>query len=217
MASDLGFLGATGVVGGNIPLALGSALACRERGIGQVTAVFFGDGAANVGAFHESLNIASLWRLPVLFVCENNGWAEFTPLSAHTLVERLANHAQLYRIPSITVDGNDLLAVREVALGAVGRVRAGEGPAFLECLTYRLRGHYVGDPAKYRELSELAEWKAKDPIVRFKNYLREKEQVAEEELASLERRAEERVSQAVKFALESPYPDPEEVASQVFA
>jgi pyruvate dehydrogenase E1 component alpha subunit len=124
VALEKGLLGATGIVGGSLPLALGAALAVRERGKGQVVAVFFGDGAANVGAFHESLNLASLWRLPVIFVCENNGYAEFTPTSAHTLVERLTDHASLYRIPSLTVDGNELLEVRTAAVSAVERARA---------------------------------------------------------------------------------------------
>ncbi len=157
VAMDVGFVTATGVVGGNIPLALGAALACRERRRGQVAAAFFRDGAGQTGAFHESLNIGSLWKLPVIFVCENNGYAEFTPLSAHTLVARLADHARTYAMPHVTVDGNDVLAVREAVGEAPARARAGEGPTFVECLTYRLRGHYEGDPAKYRELSELKE------------------------------------------------------------
>src|ERR687887_871239 len=134
VAMDAGFVTATGVVGGTIPLALGAAFAARERSKGQVAVVFFGDGAGQVGPFHESLNIASLWRLPVIFVCENNGYAEFTPLSAHTLVERLADHAKTYRIPSSTVDGNDLVEVRMAVTKAVKRARSGKGPSFVECL-----------------------------------------------------------------------------------
>src|SRR5215471_5084231 len=155
VAMDAGFVTATGVVGGTIPLALGAAFAAKERKQGQIAMVFFGDGAGQVGQFHESLNIASLWKLPVIFVCENNGYAEFTPLSAHTLVSHLADHARTYAIPRSTVDGNDILAVNKAVGAAVARARAGKGPAFVECLTYRLRGHYEGDPAKYRELSEV--------------------------------------------------------------
>ena len=151
---------ATGVVAGNIPLALGAAFA----------ATVTGDGVGRCGrrsgtardrpaSFHESLNLASLWGLPMLFVCENNGYAEFSPLSAHTKVERLARHAETYGIPAVTVDGNDASAVREAARDGVARARAGGGPTFVEGLTYRLRGHYEGDPGKYRELSELADWK----------------------------------------------------------
>jgi TPP-dependent pyruvate/acetoin dehydrogenase alpha subunit len=213
VALDAGFMTATGVVGGTIPLALGAAFAAKERGRGQVAVVFFGDGAGQTGAFHESLNIASLWRLPVVFVCENNGYAEFTPLSAHTPVERLANHAKTYGIPCATLDGNDLIAVRKAAARAVARARGGKGPSFVECLTYRLRGHYEGDPAKYRELSQLGAWKKKDPIARFARALKRKSA----ELDAIEREARERVEEAVRFALASPWPEPEEVAGQVTA
>jgi TPP-dependent pyruvate/acetoin dehydrogenase alpha subunit len=217
VAAERGLLGATGIVGGNIPLALGTALACQERGAGQVVVVFFGDGAANAGYFHESLNLASLWRLPVVLVCENNGYAEFTPLSAHTLVERLATHAERFCIPTATIDGNDVLAVRDAAAEAVARARAGGGPTFLECLTYRLSGHYVGDPQRYRQAAELAEWRARDPIARFQRYLETTGLAASVDAAALEQAARARVEAAVRFALESPWPAPEEVATQVWA
>jgi pyruvate dehydrogenase E1 component alpha subunit len=172
-APEVGFVTATGVVAGNIPLALGAAFASVVRDEGRLGVAFFGDGAGQTGGFHESLNIASLWKLPVLFVCENNGYAEFSPLSAHTNVERLARHAGTYEIPATTVDGNDLIAIREAVRSATAHARSGKGPAFVEALTYRMRGHYEGDPAKYRELSELDEWKAKDPIRRFASYLQD--------------------------------------------
>lgn len=217
VAMEVGFVTATGVVGGSIPLALGAALVCKERGKGQVAAVFFGDGAGQVGPFHESLNIASLWKLPVIFVCENNGYAEFTPLSAHTLVSRLADHARTYGMPNVTVDGNDVLAVREAMRDAVGRARSGGGPTFIECLTYRLRGHYEGDPTKYRELAEVAEWKAKDPIARFTAVLREREIGSDPEISAAETQARELVEQAAHFALSAPWPESGELQAQVFA
>jgi pyruvate dehydrogenase E1 component alpha subunit len=217
VALDAGFVTATGVVGGTIPLALGAAFAAKEKGKGQVAVVFFGDGAGQAGAFHESLNIASLWRLPVIFVCENNGYAEFTPLSSHTLVERLARHAETYKIPSITVDGNDLLEVREAMAKAVQQARTGKGPAFVECLTHRLRGHYEGDPAKYRELSALTEWKQKDPIVRFTRELKRRKAISDKERAVIESVARDLVERAAEFALASPWPAPEEADSQVTA
>jgi acetoin:2,6-dichlorophenolindophenol oxidoreductase subunit alpha len=217
VAMDAGFVTATGVVGGTIPLALGAAFAAKETDKEQVAVVFFGDGAGQAGAFHESLNIASLWRLPVIFVCENNGYAEFTPLSSHTLVERLARHAQTYKIPSSTVDGNDLLQVREAMIKAVQHARSGKGPAFVECLTHRLRGHYEGDPAKYRELSQLAEWKEKDPIARFTRALKRKRALSDQEIEAIEHEVRDLVEQAARFALASPWPEPEEVASQVTA
>jgi acetoin:2,6-dichlorophenolindophenol oxidoreductase subunit alpha len=217
VALDAGFVTATGVVGGTLPLALGAAFVAKENNQGQVAVVFFGDGAGQAGAFHESLNIASLWRLPVIFVCENNGYAEFTPLSSHTLVERLARHAQTYKIPSTTADGNDLLEVRGAMAKAVQHARTGKGPAFVECLTHRLRGHYEGDPAKYRELSELAEWKEKDPIARFTRELKRKRVVTGKEIEAIKREARNLIEQAAQFALASPWPAPEEVASQVTA
>ena len=215
VALDAGFVTATGVVGGTLPLALGAAFAAKEKKRGQLAVVFFGDGAGQAGAFHESLNIASLWKLPVIFVCENNGYAEFTPLSAHTKVERLAQHAKTYAIPSRTVDGNDLLAVRAAMKTAVAQARAGKGPAFVECLTHRMRGHYEGDPAKYRELSQLAEWKKKDPIARFSRMLKTKKVLSDEENAAVEREARTLVEKAAEFALSSPWPPPEDVDSQV--
>jgi TPP-dependent pyruvate/acetoin dehydrogenase alpha subunit len=217
VAMDAGFVTATGVVGGTIPLALGAAFAAKESGKRQVAVVFFGDGAGQAGAFHESLNIASLWQLPVIFVCENNGYAEFTPLSSHTLVERLARHAQTYRIPRSTVDGNDLLEVRAAMAKAVQHGRAAKGPSFVECLTHRLRGHYEGDPAKYRELAQLAEWKKKDPIARFTGELKRKKVVSGGQIEAIERAARDLVEKAAEFALASPWPDPEEVATQVTA
>ncbi len=217
VAMDAGFVTATGVVGGTIPLALGAAFAAKERSKGQVAVVFFGDGAGQAGAFHESLNIASLWRLPVIFVCENNGYAEFTPLSAHTKVERLAEHAKTYGIPSRTVDGNDLLAVHDAIGKALKQARAGKGPTFVECLTHRLRGHYEGDPAKYRELSELAEWKKKDPVARFTHELKRRKKISDKEIEAIEAEARDRIQKAGEFALSSPWPAPEEVDSQVTA
>lgn len=202
-APEVGFVTATGVVAGNIALALGAALAAVDTESDSVAVCVFGDGAGQTGAFHESLNLASLWRLPVLFVCENNGYAEFSPLSAHTKVERLARHAETYGIEAETVDGNDLEAVRGAAESAVQRLREGDGPAFLECLTYRLRGHYEGDPGKYRESDELSEWRDKDPIGRY---------VASAGLADENDAAEERarrvIDDAAEAALAAPMPDP---------
>jgi acetoin:2,6-dichlorophenolindophenol oxidoreductase subunit alpha len=217
VARECGFITATGVVGGTIPLALGAAFAAKEKNQGQVAVVFFGDGAGQAGPFHESLNIASLWQLPVIFVCENNGYAEFTPLSAHTKVERLAEHAKTYGIPASTVDGNDLFAVREAMQSAVEKCRAGKGPVFIECLTQRMRGHYEGDPGKYRELSQLAEWKKKDPIARAARSLKFKKAVTDKQLAAIESEARALVEKAAEFALSSPWPEASAVDTQVTA
>jgi TPP-dependent pyruvate/acetoin dehydrogenase alpha subunit len=217
VAKETGFITATGVVGGTIPLALGAAFAAKEKKQGQVAMVFFGHGAGQAGPFHESLNIASLWRLPVIFVCENNGYAEFTPLSAHTKIERLAQHAKTYGISASTVDGNDLFAVRDAMQKAVQKCRSGKGPVFVECLTHRMRGHYEGDPGKYRELSQLAEWKKKDPISRAARALKSKKAVTDKELEAIEREARDLVEKAAEFALSSPWPNASEVDNQVTA
>jgi acetoin:2,6-dichlorophenolindophenol oxidoreductase subunit alpha len=207
VAKETGFITASGIVGGTIPLALGAAFAAKERKKAQLAVVFFGDGAGQAGAFHEALNIASLWQLPVIFVCENNGYAEFTPLSAHTKIERLARHAETYAIVASTVDGNDLFAVREAMARAIKNCRNNKGPVFVECLTHRMRGHYEGDPAKYRELSELAVWKKHDPIARVGRRLRKKKMATSEKLDVIEAEARALVEKAADFALSSPWPE----------
>ena len=217
VAKECGFITATGVVGGTIPLALGAAFAAKERKKGQLAVVFFGDGAGQAGPFHESLNIASLWRLPVVFICENNGYAEFTPLSAHTKIERLAQHAKTYAIPASSIDGNDLFAVRDAVTKAVEKCRAGKGPVFVECLTHRMRGHYEGDPAKYRELSQLAEWKKKDPIARVARALKSQKAITDAQLEAIESEARARADKAAEFSLASPWPADTAVADQVYA
>ena len=217
VAKECGFITATGVVGGTIPLALGAAFAAKEKKHGQLAVVFFGDGAGQVGPFHESLNIASLWRLPVIFICENNGYAEFTPLSAHTKIERLALHAKTYGIPASTIDGNDLFAVRNAMTKAVKSCRAGKGPVFVECLTHRLRGHYEGDPAKYRELSQLAEWKKKDPIARVACALKSQKAITDAQLEAIESEARLLADKAAEFSLSSPWPTEKDVDDQVYA
>lgn len=216
-ARDVGFATATGIVAGNLPLALGDAWAATLEGTDRVAVVFHGDGAGQAGSFHESLNIASLWRLPIVFVCENNGYAEFTPLSAHTKVERLAEYAGVYGIPASTVDGNDVFAVHAAMGDAVARARRGEGPTFVEALTYRLRGHYEGDPAKYRELSELADWKQKDPIARFETGLAERGLIDEAGAAEIATAARSRIEAAAEAALASPVPGPDDLIRDVTA
>jgi pyruvate dehydrogenase E1 component alpha subunit len=207
---------ATGVVGGNIPLALGAAYARRLAGSDAVALAFFGDGAGQTGSFHESLNIASLWGLPLVLVCENNGYAEFTPLSAHTRIERLSTHADTYGIPTETVDGNDVFAVRDAVRTAVAGARSGS-PRFVEALTYRLRGHYEGDPAKYRELSELSDWRAKDPIAIAQARLQAEGVVDGDTVDRLEREARTRVEAAAATALAAPLPGTDDVISDVYA
>lgn len=206
-----GFLTATGVVGGNIPLGVGAALGCRMAGRGQVAVVFFGDGASQTGAFHESLNLVSLWGLPLVMICENNGYAEFSALEDQTKVTRVATHAETYGMLSEHLDGNDVAAVREAVGRAVARAREDAGPTFLECMTYRLRGHYEGDPGKYRELSEREEWKAKDPLARLAG------QLGEEASAAAEQAARAAAEEAAQFALDASWPSVDELLTNVVA
>jgi len=205
-----GLLGATGVVGGNVPLALGSALARRLLGGDQVAVVFFGDGAVQSGIFVESVNLATLWRLPVILVCENNGFAEFTPRSAHTVVERVGDVVAPYGLERETVDGNDIVAVRLAFGRFLEAARGGEGPFLLECLTHRLRGHYEGDPERYRQALAAEEWQELDPILRLQRLLGA-------DGAELEREAREEVERAVARARESPFPSPELTTKLVYA
>lgn len=205
-----GFLGATGVVGGNVPLALGSALALRLQGGDQVAVVFFGDGAVQSGIFVESVNLATLWKLPVILVCENNGFAEFTPRSAHTNVERVSDVVSPYGLERETVDGNDVVAVRTTFERFLAKARSGGGPFLLECLTHRLRGHYEGDPQHYRQALAAEEWQQLDPILRLQRRLG----IEGEELEA-EARAE--VEAAERAARESPFPPPSLTAELVYA
>jgi TPP-dependent pyruvate/acetoin dehydrogenase alpha subunit len=201
-----GLLGATGVVGGNVPLALGSALARRLLGGDQVTVVFFGDGAVQGGIFIESVNLATLWRLPVILVCENNGFAEFTPRSAHTNVKRVSDVVAPYGVERETVDGNDVVAVRTVFARFLAEARRGDGPMLLECLTHRVRGHYEGDPERYREALAAEEWQELDPILRLQRRGTAEGWLDHDTASRLEQEAREQVEEAVRFARESPYP-----------
>jgi len=201
-----GFMGATGVVGGNVPMALGSALAARMGGGDQVAVVFFGDGAVQAGYLNESVNLAALWELPVILVCENNGFAEFTPRSAHTNVERVSDVVAPYGLERDTVDGNDVHAVWERFAAFLAEARAGRGPLLLECLTHRLRGHYEGDPAHYREALEAEDWKQKDPILRLQRRGVEEGWLTEDDASAIEREAGEAVEAAVERARASEPP-----------
>jgi TPP-dependent pyruvate/acetoin dehydrogenase alpha subunit len=215
--TEHGLMGATGVVGGNIPIALGSALAVHLDGGDQATVVFFGDGAVQAGHFNETINLATLWGLPLILVCENNGFAEFTPRSAHTNVERVSDVVAPYELTRETVDGNDLAAVRDAFAGFLATARKGEGPMLLECLTHRLRGHYEGDPAQYREALADEEWQEKDPILRFQRSGVEAGWLDEEAAAAIEIEAREEVETAVEFGRASSFPDPELAAELVYA
>ncbi|HVA30224.1 MAG TPA: thiamine pyrophosphate-dependent dehydrogenase E1 component subunit alpha [Gaiellaceae bacterium] len=212
-----GFMGATGVVGGNIPIALGSALAARLRGGDSVAAVFFGDGAVQAGHFNETVNLATLWGLPLILVCENNGFAEFTPRSAHTNVERVSDVVAPYEMERETVDGNDVFAVWDTFGRYLAAARAGGGPFLLECLTHRLRGHYEGDPGRYREALAAADWQEKDPILRLQRTGVAQGWFTEDALPAVEAEAAAAVEQATRFARESPFPATGLIEQMVYA
>jgi pyruvate dehydrogenase E1 component alpha subunit len=212
-----GLLGATGVVGGNIPIALGSALAAHLDSGDQATVVFFGDGAVQAGHFNETVNLATLWRLPLIMVCENNGFAEFTPRSAHTNVERVSDVVAPYELTRKTVDGNDVGAVWDAFGEFLAAARKGEGPLLLECLTHRLSGHYVGDPAQYREALADDEWQEKDPIMRLQRAGGESGWFSDEDAAAAEADAREEVEAAIEFGRASAFPSPEVAAENVYA
>jgi TPP-dependent pyruvate/acetoin dehydrogenase alpha subunit len=181
-----GILGATAIVGGSFGMALGAALSAQVLGTAGVAVAFFGEGAAAEGLLHEALNVAALWRLPLLFCCENNQYAELTHVSLH-LNGSIHGYAQAHGMPASVIDGNDVLAVRAAADVAVARARAGEGPSLLECETYRHSGHYVGDPERYRSREELARWQARDPIVRLRERLAHESPGSTESLDAVER------------------------------
>lgn len=213
---ELGVLGANGIVGGGVPIAVGAAYACRVRESGQVVAGFYGDGAANEGSCHEAMNIAALWSLPVLFVCEHNAYAEMTPQRVHAPVADLAVRAQAYGMPGVTVDGNDVLAVLSAAETAIARARRGDGPTLLECKTYRVRGHFEGDPQRYKPSDELGRWKDRDPIKLFRAHLASAG-VDAPTLAAIDAGVERAVQEAAAFGEAAPLPDPGEVTTHVYA
>lgn len=215
---SLGILGANGVVAGGFPIAVGAGLSIKLRRTDQVCACFFGDGAANRGPFHEALNMAAIWRLPILFVCENNRYASTTRASYACSVTDIASRAGGYNVPGTVVDGNDVLAVREVAAWAVERARRGEGPTLLENKTYRRRGHFEGDPQRYRDPSEVKEWEEKnDPLTRYATILRAEEALTAELQGEIEAQIQAQLREAVRFAEESDYPAPEEALEDLFA
>ena len=212
-----GFMGATGVVGGNLPLALGTALAARTRRSDDVTVVFFGDGAVQAGHFNESVNLAALWRLPLVFVCENNGFAEFTPRSAHTVVERVSDVVAPYGFDCATVEGGDAAAVWDAFGAFLARARAGEGPFLLECLTHRRRGHYEGDAEAYRDALGDEEWRRRDPIAQFEPRAVEQGWLDASAVDAIRDEAAAAVEAAVRYARASPWPSPGLAAELVYA
>jgi TPP-dependent pyruvate/acetoin dehydrogenase alpha subunit len=213
---EAGALGSFAIIGAHLPIACGAALAARYRGSDRVSLCFFGDGTVNIGAFHEALNLASIWKLPAIFVCENNLYGEYSPLASTTPIGELADRADSYAMEKLRLDGNDVDVVYEGVQDAVTRARRGDGPTFIEALTYRYRGHSRSDPGKYRPEGELESWLERDPIPRCEAQLREAG-VDDAHLSRLREGAQQRVREALERALSWPDPEPSELSEHVWA
>jgi pyruvate dehydrogenase E1 component alpha subunit len=215
--ASVGVLGANGVVAGGLTIAAGVGLSIKQRRTGQVCLCFFGDGAANRGPFHEALNLAVIWKLPVIFLCENNGWASSTPHWYACAVPDIAQRAAAYGMQGRIVDGMDVLEVHEAVREAVGRARASGGPALIEAKVVRWQGHYEGDPQGYRDRTEIADGKVRDPIERLRSKLISEGSLKSEQFAEMQRAAQAEMDRAVAFAESSPLPAPEEALDDLFA
>lgn len=216
---EIGVMGSSGIVGAGIPIAAGLGLAIELKQTDQVAICFFGDGASNTGTFHEGINLAAVWKLPVIFVCENNLYAISVPIHRSTSVKNVADRAVAYGIPGVAVDGMNVTAVYKAVQEAVSRAREGKGPTLIECKTYRFRGHYEGDPKKggtYRNEAEMLKWEKKCPISNFKAKLIEKGVLTEKEAEEIEQKCIKEIEEAVEFAKKSPYPLPDEALENVF-
>jgi pyruvate dehydrogenase E1 component alpha subunit len=212
-----GILGANGIVGAGIPIATGSGYSAKVRGTDQVTVAFFGDAASNQGTFHESINMAAAWKLPVVYVCENNLYGISVDIRKVTNTKDIATRAKAYNIPGIVVDGNDVLEVYRVTKEAVERARKGEGPSLIECKTYRFKGHHVGDPGRvYRLEKERNEWMVRCPIKTYKERLLTENVATDKELVIIEEDVKQMIEEAVDFAIKSPYPKEKEAFEDLF-
>jgi pyruvate dehydrogenase E1 component alpha subunit len=216
---DLGILGSNGIAGGGIPIAVGAALSSKMRGTDQVTVCFFGDGSSNNGTFHEGLNFASVHRLPVVFICENNLYGISVSQKQHQAIKDISIRSVAYKMPGITIDGNDVLAVYLASGEAIQRARAGEGPTLVECKTYRWRGHYEGDPnqgRRYRTVEEIQAWMKKCPIKRFEEKLIKEKVLTKTKMRRIREEIEKKIVEAVVFANQSPFPDPDDIFEDVY-
>jgi pyruvate dehydrogenase E1 component alpha subunit len=215
--ASVGAMPSNAIVGANIPIAVGAAIGFRLRGLDRIAVSFFGDGASNIGTFHEGINLAAVRRAPVVFVCENNLYAASTHMAMTTAITDIADRAQGYGIPGRVVDGMDVVAVLDSATEAIARARSGEGPTLLEYKTYRYPGHSRGDPGNYRAKQELEDWRRRDPLDRCRALLAEKFGVRAEALDEIARQCQATVEAAVRFAIESPEPDPSEGLEHIYA
>ena len=214
---DTGNLGANGIVAGGVPMAAGVGLSIQMQRQDRVALVFFGDGATNEGAFHESLNFSAIWNLPVIYFCENNQYAMSMAITRASKIEKLSDRAAAYGIPGVTIDGNDLLAVYRATREAVERARSGGGPTLIEARTYRWKGHSKSDKQRYRTKEEVKEWQERDPIARLAQKMIEASILTEDDLAKLQARVEQEIAEAIEFAKASPEPDPATILEGVYA
>lgn len=215
---EKGNLGANGIVGGGIPIAVGSALTSQMKNLGYVTLCFFGDGATNEGSFHESINMASIWKLPVVFICENNQYGMSGPVSEMTNIKDIAERASSYGIPGVVVDGNDIFAVMEVTAQAVERARNDEGPTLIEMKTYRWKGHSKSDAKKYRTREEEVDWRTnRDPILYMKSVMIDEGMLTEEQANEIQAKARKEIEEAIEFAEKSPMPSIDTLEEDVYA
>jgi pyruvate dehydrogenase E1 component alpha subunit len=214
---DLGILGANGIVGAGQPISVGAAFACKYKKTDAVAVCFFGDGASNRGTFHEAMNMASSFKLPVVFVCENNMYGISNYQKHHMNISDIADRAGAYGVPGVSVDGNDVIAVYEAASEAVARARRGDGPSIVECKTWRHRGHFEGDPGKYKDPEEQKAWVAKDPIPRIEAKLIELGMATQADIDAMRAKVGEEIEAAIKFAEDSPEPGDDELLTDVWA
>jgi TPP-dependent pyruvate/acetoin dehydrogenase alpha subunit len=214
---ESGVMVTTGVVGSSMPIANGLALASKIRGDGRIAVAYFGDGASNIGAFHEALNLASIWQLPVVFVCQNNRYAEHTKYEWCTAIDQVAKRAAAYSMPGLHVDGNDPLAMYAAAKEAIERARAGGGPTLIEAMTFRFHGHLLGDVDAYMAKGEKEGWMAKDPVPAFRRWLIAEGIASESQLKTMEETIASEIEEALKFAMGSPYPELAELRRDVYA
>jgi TPP-dependent pyruvate/acetoin dehydrogenase alpha subunit len=214
---ELGIFGNTSMLGANLPVAAGLALTFKMEQTDNVVAAYFGEGASNVGDFHEALNFAGVHRLPILFICENNQYAYSVPLEKSMAIDDVADRAQSYGFDGVAINGNDVLAVYQATQGALARARSGDGPTLIECKTYRWHGHSEHDKAFYRTTEELAMWKSRDPIPTFTTYLKGLHALTDEQIKEIEARVTATIDDAVEFAMNAPDPAPEDATTDLYA
>lgn len=214
---QVGILGANGIVGAGIPIAVGAAISAKKNGKGQVVVPFFGEGASSIGFFHESLNMASILKLPIIFVCESNEYAEFTKRDVHLSTKTVAEKGSAYGIESFVLNGNDVLEVYEKMGEIIERTRNGEGPFLVECMTNRWSGHFEGDPQRYRPQGEVEKWRQEDPIKKYKDVLITQYHIKESDLTNIEEKIIRELDEAEQFSHESPFPQKESIFEDVYA